>query len=114
MPLLLMALVFSRISKPPVPVFMRPFGKAIELGVRAKLIGPQTQIHFDYIESELGKRPWFAGDAFTAADVQMSFPLFAAESRVPLGDRPRIRDWLNRARARPAFQRAIERGGPVV
>ena len=55
---------------------------------------------------------WFAGDAFSAADIQMSFPLEAAASRGGLdASRPRLKAFLERIHARPAYRRALERGG---
>ena len=67
----------------------------------------------DFMESELASRPWFAGDTFTAADIQMSFPLEAAAQRAGLdSSRPRLMDWLQRIHAREAYRRALERGGP--
>ena len=69
--------------------------------------------HLDYLDDELGKRAWFAGDEFTAADVMMSFPLEAATSRGGLGpDRTNVWGWLERVHARPAYRRALEAGGP--
>ena len=69
--------------------------------------------HLRYLEAELGARPWFAGDEFSAADVMMSFPLEAARSRAGLDDRyPAILEWLERIHARPAYVRALEAGGP--
>lgn len=69
--------------------------------------------HLDYLERELGERDWFAGDDFTAADVMMSFPLEAARGRAGLDSRrPRLMGWLDRIHARPAYQAALERGGP--
>lgn len=69
--------------------------------------------HLDWLESELGTHAWFAGDEFTAADVMMSFPLEAARQRAGLGpSHPNILDWLERIHARPAYGRALERGGP--
>jgi glutathione S-transferase len=64
------------------------------------------------MESELAQRDWFAGPGFSAADVQMSFPLEAAAMRGGLdAKRPRLMDFLARIHARPAYQRAIDRGG---
>jgi len=69
--------------------------------------------HLDWLESELGARPWFAGDEFTAADIMMSFPLEAARSRGALDERhPNLLDWLERIHARPAYSRALQKGGP--
>ena len=69
--------------------------------------------HLDWLESELARRDWFAGDVFTAADVMMSFPLEAARSRAGLGPgRPHLIDWLERIHARPAYAAALQKGGP--
>jgi glutathione S-transferase len=69
--------------------------------------------HLDWLETELAERPWFAGDSFTAADIMMSFPLEAARQRAGLdASRPNTIVWLDRIHARPAYQRALERGGP--
>ncbi|HEY8361116.1 MAG TPA: glutathione S-transferase, partial [Ramlibacter sp.] len=57
-------------------------------------------------------RDWFAGPAFSAADVQMSFPVEAARARGGLdAQRPRLLGWLERIHARPAYRQALERGG---
>jgi glutathione S-transferase len=63
------------------------------------------------VENELSKSEWFAGDTFSAADVQMSFPLEAASQRAGAKSLPRISAFLQRIHARPAYQRALERGG---
>ena len=76
-------------------------------------IDPQIKLHLDFMEGELGKSTWFAGDDFTAADVQMSFPLEAAASRGGLdASRPKLSAFLDRIHARPAYKKALERGGP--
>ena len=76
-----------------------------------KAIRPSIELHFNYIESELATRPWFAGDEFTAADVMMAGPL---EASAMFGDgagaRPKIAEWLTRAHARPAYQKALAAG----
>lgn len=79
-----------------------------------KRFQPMIDVHLNYVEAELSERPWFAGDAFTAADVMMSFPLEAAASRAGLSPErhPRTIDWLTRIHARPAYQAALARGGP--
>jgi glutathione S-transferase len=69
--------------------------------------------HLDWLETELAGRPWFAGEAFTAADVMMSFPLEAARHRAGLDEgRPNLIDWLERIHARPAYGAALKKGGP--
>jgi glutathione S-transferase len=69
--------------------------------------------HLDWLETELQDRPWFAGEAFTAADIMMSFPLEASRHRAGLDEgRPNLVDWLERIHARPAYGAALRKGGP--
>ncbi len=76
------------------------------------LVNPQLKQHMAYWEGELGKSEWFAGGEFTAADIQMSFPLEAAAARGGLEqDHPRAMAFLDRIHARPAYARALEKGG---
>ncbi|MBL0163143.1 MAG: glutathione S-transferase [Xanthomonadales bacterium] len=113
MPPLLMSLVFARIPTQPMPFFVRPVAKGIADKVLTSYIEPQLKQHLDYIESELTDRDWFAGRKFTAADIQMSFPVEAFAARGGLGRKhARLASWLERIHARPAYRRALERGGP--
>lgn len=113
MPPLLLRLVASRIASAPVPFFIRPITKQIAGKLESSFIGPQIETHFDFIEAELGKSAWFAGEELTAADVQMSFPLEAAVARGNIAaTRPRIRAFVEKIRARPAYKRAEATGGP--
>jgi glutathione S-transferase len=112
MPPLLLKLVFDRIGKASMPFFAKPVARAIAARARDTFIQPQIDQHLDFMEAELGRSAWFAGDAFTAADVQISFPLEAAAARAGLdARRPRLMDFLSRIHARPAYQRAVQRGG---
>ena len=114
MPLLLLKLVFDRIEGARMPFFARPIAKSIARRVKSSLVEPQIAQHLDYIEAQLAKCPWFAGDAFSAADIQMSYPLEAAASRGGLdSSRPRLMAFLERIHARPAYLRGVEKGGPV-
>jgi glutathione S-transferase len=114
MPLLLLALVFNRIETAPMPFFARPVAKAIVRRMREGFIEPQLATHLGYMDSEMFRRQWFAGAEFTAADVQMSFPLETASVRAGLTEatRPDLFAWLKRIHARPAYQRALAKGGP--
>lgn len=114
MPPLLLRLVFDRIESADVPVFVKPVVKGVVGKAREGFIDPQTKTHLDYVEGELAASDWFAGDVFSAADIQMSFPLEAARERVGLtaASHPKITGWLARIHARGAYQRALERGGP--
>jgi glutathione S-transferase len=67
------------------------------------------------MEAELGRSTWFAGDAFSAADIQMSYPIEASLRRADLDQRrPKLMAYLERIRERPAYRRAVERGGGAV
>ena len=111
-PMLLMKLIFGRIEKGPMPFFVKPIAKAISAKVSEGFISPNLERNFDYLEGELGRSTWFAGEEFSAADVQMSFPLEAAVSRGGLdAKRPKLMAFLERIHARPAYKKAIERGG---
>jgi glutathione S-transferase len=112
MPPLLLKLIFDRVAAAPAwPVSV--VARGIAARVQRTFIGPQLRLHLDYLEGELTKHPWFAGPEFTAADVQMSFPLEAAAKRAGLDStRPRLMEFLARIRAREAYRRALQRGGP--
>jgi glutathione S-transferase len=113
MPPLLLKLIFNRIETGPMPFFVRPVARGIARKVNETFIDPQLALHFDYLESQLSHRNWFAGAEFSAADVQMSFPIEAAAARGILeSGRARLKDFLARIHARPAYGRALERGGP--
>jgi glutathione S-transferase len=112
MPLLLLKLVFRRVETAPVPFFVKPVAKGIAGKVRQSFIDPQLALHLAYMEGELGKAEWFGGDQFSVADIAMSFPLEAASARGGLEGRyPRLQAFLQNIHARPAYRRAIERGG---
>lgn len=112
MPPLLMKLVFDRLETAPMPFFVKPIARGIAAKVKGQFIGPQIKQHLDYLEGELSQRPWFAGEDFSAADIQMSFPLEAAAARGGLdASRPKLMGFLERIHGRPAYQRALQRGG---
>ena len=112
MPPLLLKLVFTQMPRGRMPALIRPIARRIADGVRTQFVDPQIKLHLDYLEGELGKTQWFAGDEFTAADIQMSFPVEAAASRGGLdASRPKLFAFLQRIHARPAYQRALDRGG---
>jgi glutathione S-transferase len=112
MPPLLLKLVFDRIQKAKMPFFARPFARAIAGKALQGFVMPEIASNLDYLEQELAAAPWFTGHEFTAADIQMSFPLEAAQARAGLGStRPRLTDFLARIHQRPAYVRALERAG---
>lgn len=113
MPPLLLKLIFDRMEKGPAPFFMKPILKGIAGKVKSSFITPQIVTHSSFVNDELGKSKWFAGDQLTGADIQMSF---AMEALVARGDRkgeiPNIEKWVDAIHARPAYKKALERGGP--
>lgn len=111
-PPLLLKLLFDRIETAPMPFFARPVARAIARRAKAAYVQPNIERNLDFMESELAQRAWFAGPEFTVADVQMSFPVEAARARGGLdATRPRLMAYLERIHARPAYLRAVERGG---
>jgi glutathione S-transferase len=112
MPPLVMKLVFDRMPR-AAPTVLRPIVRGIAGRVLGGFILPQIALHLDFMEAELAKSTWFAGEEFTAADIQMSFPMEAAAARGGLdAGRPKLLSFLERIRARPAYRRALEKGGP--
>jgi glutathione S-transferase len=112
MPLLLLKLLFSVMPR-RAPGLLRPLVRKVSTQALTALVNPQLKQHMAFWESELQKSEWFAGDEFTAADIQMSFPVQAAAARGPLEQgHPRAMDFLERIEKRPAYQRAMEKGGP--
>jgi len=113
MPILLVKLIFDRLAKSPMPFFVKPIVRGLVKKVHQAYSRPNLKRHLDFIESELGEGNWLLGDQLTAADIQMSYPLKAALGRTDLTAYPRIRSYLERVDQRPAYQRALEQGGPV-
>jgi glutathione S-transferase len=112
MPQLMLRVVFDGIETGPMPLLIRPFARALARGVKRVIVAPQLALQLDHMEAALAATPWFAGDSFTAADIQMSFPVQAAASLGLLEGRPALADWQARIEARPAWRRGVERGGP--
>lgn len=68
--------------------------------------------HFSFMEAHFQKHEWACGAEMTAADLQLSFPLEAGAARAGAERYPALMAYLGRLQARPAYQRALERGGP--
>ena len=112
MPPLLLKLIFDRVESGPMPFFVKPIARGIAQRVKGLMVTPNLERLLTFMESELAARAWFAGAAFTAADIQMSFPLEAAASRGGLDEkRPKLWAFLKTIHARPAYQRALDKGG---
>jgi glutathione S-transferase len=113
MPFLLLKLVFDKLRSAKVPFFIKPVVKGIADKVTHSFIAPNLSRQMDYMQAELAGRPWFAGNDFSGADIQMSFPVEAAVNRAGAGtNHPALTEWLQRIHARPAYQKALQAGGP--
>jgi glutathione S-transferase len=113
MPALLLKLIFDRLETGPMPFFAKPIARSIARKVKGVLVEPNLKRQLDFMESELARSEWFAGNDFSAADIQMSFPVEAAQQRAGLdASRPKLMHFLQKIHARPAYRRALERGGP--
>jgi len=113
MPLLVMKLIFGQMGKAPVPWLLRPVGAAFGKGVQKAWLDKQLQPHMKMIEQHLAANPWFAGQRFSIADIQMSFPLLALAQRVWMEQMPASQKWLQTVQQRAAWQRAIDQGGEL-
>ncbi|GAC1333488.1 MAG: glutathione S-transferase [Beijerinckiaceae bacterium] len=113
MPPLLIKLIFDKMASAKMPFYIKPVVRIIADKVKKGFLDRQIASHLDFMESELGKHEWFAGNNFTAADVQMSFPCEVATARGGLDERrPKLWAFVQHVHARPAYKRALEKGGP--
>jgi glutathione S-transferase len=130
----IIALVFGRMPD-QAPFFIKPIMRAIskkaEQGrflvcvCNLAFYGPQLKMHLEYIEQELGKSTWFAGEEVTGAgtlsairlriDIMMSFPVQVTLVRADSSgmDLTNMRAFMKRIEERPAYHRAVEKGGPL-
>lgn len=109
-PLMIMSLVLRRIEA--APLLVRPIAKGIADKVRGGYLDANIKRNLDFMEATLAESKWFCGRRMTAADVQMSFALEAAEVRTDLSaGYPHLAAFLDRVRARPAYKAALDRGG---
>lgn len=114
MPPLVMSLVFAKVRKAPLPFFAKPIARGIVDKVMKTFISPQLRLHLGWMEQTLAGSAWFTGERFTAADIQMSFPVQAAALRAgPMTDYPNLQAFLARIAERPAYKRAEQRGGAL-
>ena len=107
MPPLLLKLVALRIAHAPMPFFARPIARKIADTLQSSFVDPQIALHLGYVNDTLSRTGWFVGDGFSAADIQMSFPLEAATARGGGSRYPAIARFLDAIHARPAYQRAL-------
>jgi glutathione S-transferase len=113
MPYLLLKLIFDKIRTAKVPFFVKPISNKISSKVSADFLMPNLTRHLKFLGDHLATNKWFAGAELSAADIQMSYAIEAIVARgKDLDVSPRILDLAKRMAERPAYKRAIERGGP--
>lgn len=108
---LLLKLVFSRLPE-RAPMLLRPIVRKVSASAETSFIDPRIAEHAKWWNTALEEGGYFVGDTLTAADIMMSFPLEAAVTRADLSALPNIPAFLERIHARPAYQTALEKGGP--
>jgi glutathione S-transferase len=113
MPPLLVQLLVERVRSAPMPIVIKPIARRIAREIEQSYSGPAIERHFGFAESTLSQRAFFAGDEFSAADIQMFYPVEAALRR-GAGNWPRLREWRARVTARDAYRRAEQKGGPAL
>ena len=111
-PLMLLSLIVGRIETAPMPFFIKPIARGIADKVKSGYLGINVKRNLEYMNNTLSESTWFCGDDLTAADIQMSFALEAAEIRTNLSSEyPHLAAFLERARGRPAYKAALDKGG---
>lgn len=113
MPPLLVQLLVERVRSAPMPVLVKPIARRIAHEIERSYSGPAIDLHFGFVERVLGERSWFAGEEFSAADIQMFYPVEAALRR-STGNWPCLSDWRKRVTAREAYRCAERKGGPAM
>lgn len=113
MPPLLVQLIVDRLKVAPVPFFLRPVVRGVAKKIEDSYSGPELRRHLGFIERSLGERPYFAGEEFSAADIQMIYPVLGGLRRGVVS-MPKTKAWLGKIEERPAYKRATECGGPAM
>ena len=106
MPLLVMQLVMTKVPE-QVPFLVRPVAKTICEGVKKQFVQSRLKDHIQFLEDHLSQHEYFAG-RFSFADIQMSFPLEAMQSRTGKSF-PAIKTYMERISHRAAYFRALSK-----
>jgi len=94
---------------PGLMVFYLKNGRVEDTALNAYAEAERTNV-FKWIEPELHKREFFVGDTFTAADIAMTYVLEATDRRGGVREGSSVSAYLERMRARPAYQRMVAVG----
>ena len=114
MPLLVMRLVFTKVVEKS-PVIIKPISKGIRKQVENSMIRNNLTTMLDMMEQQLQHNHWFAGAAFSGADIQMYIPVVAANAGAGLdaAKYANLLNWLKRCQERAAFKIAVTKGGKL-
>jgi glutathione S-transferase len=115
MPPLLVRLIFDTLSAAKVPFFTKPIVRGVVDKIEHNYTAAELRLHAEFLDAKIGQQPYFAGEEFSAADIQMSYPVEALVDRGRLPDSAirNLRGFVGRIRERPAYQRALAKGGKV-
>jgi len=114
MPNLLMALMVKRIRSSPVPFFIKPVTNGVANTIESSFLKRNFKIHYDFLESQLATSPdngsFLCGKNLTAADIMMSFPMEAGQSRSGMtkAQYPKIWAYIDQLHQRPAYKRSVD------
>lgn len=116
MPPLLLRLIFDKLEEAKLPFFVKPIVSSISGKVNKAFIAGEMSLHSGFLVEYLQQREWLAGDSFTAADIQMSYPIEALlnRGRLSAANQQALQNYLGRLQARPAYQTALQKGGPTL
>ena len=112
MPPLLLKLLFTLMPK-RAPALLRPLVRKVSQPGADHAGQSAAQAAHGLLGRRTRKKRVVRRQEFSAADIQMSFPLEAAAARGGLEQgHPKAMAFLERIHARPAYKRALEKGGP--
>jgi len=112
---LLLRLIFDKLATAPMPFFVKPIANTIVKKVESTFIRQEIRSHVTFLEESLSESEWFAGDQFSAADIQMVYGVEAMLSRGrPEVPTPNLKRWRNAVHEREALRAAIARGGELM
>ncbi|KAL2795113.1 glutathione S-transferase [Aspergillus keveii] len=115
MPFLVFKLVTDTIKNPPgVPFFIKPIPRLVANQVEEQFVNPNIFATFDFLEDQLKTAPaggpFFCGNKVTAADIMLSFPLIAANIRIPLSEKyPLLAKYVQSIEQQEGYKRAVEK-----
>jgi glutathione S-transferase len=108
-------LTLAAIKNPPgVPFFIKPIPRMVANQVEEQFVNPNIFATFDFLEDQLKTAPaggpFFCGNKVTAADIMLSFPLIAANIRIPLSEKyPLLAKYVQNIEQQEGYKRAVEK-----